>query len=147
MYSFTGASISPDIKTVSVDFFSNKAGIVNPMLSPILTEKLRDRFNNTTTLNVIQSGGDLKFEGTIISYITTPTAIQGNETAALNRLTININAKFTNTKDEKLSYESNFSRFADYDSKQSLASVEEELIRKICDQLVDDMFNKAVVNW
>jgi hypothetical protein len=55
--------------------------------------------------------------------------------------------KFTNLKDEKQNFESSFSRYADFSSSQNLTSVEDELIRQINDQLVDDIFNKAVINW
>ena len=78
---------------------------------------------------------------------TQPVAIQGTQTAALNRLTISINVKFTNAKDEKQNYETVFSRYADYDSKKSLAEVEQSLIEDINKQLVDDIFNKSVSNW
>jgi hypothetical protein len=131
IYSFTGASISPDIKTVSITNFSNNALIVNPLLSSILTEKLRDRFITTSNLSPVQKNGDLSFEGTIITYNTAPIAIQANETASQNRLTVVVS----------------FSRFADYQSGLPFSSVEDELSRKVSEQLVDDIFNKAVVNW
>lgn len=147
IYSFTGASISPDIKTVGISNFPNSSLIVNPLLSSILTEKLRDRFIATTNLTTIQKNGDLNFEGVITSYTTAPIAIQANEVASQNRLTITVNVKFTNTKDEKQNYESSFSRFADFQSTIPFSSIENELSTKICEQLVDDIFNKAVVNW
>ncbi len=147
VYSFTGASISPEIKTVSIGFFQNRATIVQPSLSNVFTEKLKDKFVSQTNLTLTNTRGDLQFDGTITDYFTQPTAIQGNEQAALNRLTINVKVKFVNTKDEKQSFESSFSRFTDYDSRKNLASVESELINEICNQLVDDIFNKAVINW
>lgn len=147
VYSFTGASISPEIKTVSIGFFQNRASIVQPSLSQLFTEKMKDKFVSQTTLTLTNGPGDLQFEGSITDYFTQPTAIQGNEQAALNRLTINVKVKFVNTKDEKQSFESSFSRFADYDSRKNLATVESELINEICNQLVDDIFNKAVINW
>ena len=91
--------------------------------------------------------GDLRFEGSITGYSVTSVAIQGNETAALNRLTITVKVKFTNTKDDKLDYESSFSRYTDYESSQNLASIEDGLIAEINDQLTQDIFNKAVSNW
>lgn len=147
VYSFTGASISPDIKTVSIGYFQNRAATVQPALSQVFTEKMKDKFVSQTNLTVTNEPGDLQFEGTITDYFTQPTAIQGNEQAALNRLTINVKVKFLNKKDEKQSFETSFSRFADYDSRKNLASVETELINEICNQLVDDIFNKAVINW
>jgi len=147
VYSFTGASISPDIKTVSITYFKNEASLVQPSLSQVFTEKMNDKFVSQTNLTQVKSGGDLQFEGAIVDYFSQPTAIQGNEQAALNRLTISVKVKFTNTKDEKQSFESVFSRFTDYDSKKNLTSIEQDLINEICNQLVDDIFNKAVINW
>jgi hypothetical protein len=147
VYSFTGASISPDVKTVSIQYFPNNAAVVQPILSQQFTEKLKEKFISQTSLALVDNSGDLQFEGAITAYDAAPTAIQGNETAALNRLTIRVNVKFTNTKDEKQNFETTFSRYADYDSKLTLSSVEQELISQINTQLVDDIFNKAVVNW
>jgi outer membrane lipopolysaccharide assembly protein LptE/RlpB len=147
VYSFTGASISPEIKTISIDYFPNRAPMVQPTVSQVFTEKLRDKFVSQTNLTLVTEPGDLRFEGYISDYYSQPTAIQGNEQAALNRLTISVKVKYTNTRDEKMSFESSFSRYVDYDSQRSLNSVETQLIAEICDQLTDDIFNKAVINW
>lgn len=147
VYSFTGASIPPEVKTVSVAFFPNKASLVQPSLSQTFTEKLRDKFVSQTNLTLLESNGDLRFEGYIADYNSQPIAIQGNEQAALNRLTISVKVKFENTKDPKQNFESTFTRYSDYDSRQDLTSVEISLIGEICTQLVDDIFNRAVINW
>lgn len=147
IYSFTGASIAPEIKTISIQYFSNQAALVQPTLSQTLTDALKDRFMQQTTLNVVNGRGDLNIEGAIVNYNTQPVAIQADDKAALNRLTITVRVTFTNELDEKQNFETNFSRYEDYDSKLSLASVEENLIKVITDALVDDIFNKAVVNW
>jgi hypothetical protein len=147
-YSFTGASISPDIKTIAIDYFPNKASIVVPTLSRDLTEALRDYFTSQTSLQLVQRNGDLVLEGTITGYDAgKPVAIQGNETAALNRMTITVAVKFTNRKDVKQNYEQSFSRYLDYSSSQPLSAVQNQLIEEINKQLVQDIFNKSVVNW
>ncbi len=146
-YSFTGASIAPDVKTVSVAYFQNRASIVEPTLSQKFTEKLKDKFVSQTSLRLLASNADLNFEGQITDYRTQPVAIQGDQTAAQNRLTITVNVKFSNVKDNKQDFETTFSRFADYNSAKSLNEVEQSLIEEINRQLVDDVFNKAVSNW
>ena len=146
-YSLNGISIPPDAKTVSVDYFPNNAPLVQPTLSQSLTEALKDRFVAETNLGVINELGDLHFEGSITNYVINPVAIQGNETAALNRLTVTVYVKFTNKIDNKFNYETSFSAYEDYDSSQDLSSIEEELIGLINVQLVEDIFNKAVINW
>jgi len=146
-YSFTGASVSPDIKTFSVKYFPNNAPIVNPSLSQTFTEKLKEKIASQASLSHTDRQADLILEGNITGYATQPIAIQANETAAQNRLTIIINVKFTNTKNEKQNFETSFSRYADYDSQQNLSTVEPQLIATITDQIVDDIFNKVFINW
>ncbi|MDR2836598.1 MAG: LPS assembly lipoprotein LptE [Bacteroidales bacterium] len=146
-YSFTGADISPDVKTIEVDFFNNRASLVQPNLSNVFTETLKDKFISQTNLHITNDYGDLIFEGEITDYSVSAQAYQGNETAAMTRLTISVHVKFTNTKETKKSFDTSFSRYADFDSSQSLMSVEDDLMKQICDELVLDIFNKAVANW
>jgi hypothetical protein len=147
VYSFTGASIPAGAKTVSISYFINNAPLVEPTLSQSLTEALRDRFLQQTNLNLVRESGDLQFEGTITEYSTRPVAIQGNETAALNRLTISVQVRYTNALEPDKDFETSFTRFEDYPSTQDLSQVKDNLIPSINEALVDDIFNKAVVNW
>jgi len=146
-YSLTGASISPEVKTISIKYFQNRAPLVQPTLSQRFTDALKDKFTSQTNLLLINNGGDLHVEGEIVGYSTQPVAIQANETASLNRLSVSINVRFTNRFNEKQNYETTFTRYQDYDSKLSLSSVEDALLEEINEQLVEDIFNKAVVNW
>lgn len=146
-YSFTGASIAEDVKTVSVKTFQNFAPLANVNYSQTFSEALKDIFISQTNLSLASSEGDLQFEGSITNYQISSVAIQGNETAAKNRLTITIHVKFTNTKDKKQDFESDFTRFSDYDSSVNISSIEDELIKEINNQLTQDIFNKSVGSW
>jgi hypothetical protein len=96
---------------------------------------------------MVSDFGDLNFSGEIKNYQVTPVAIQGNETAASNRLTITIRVKFVNAKDEKQNFDKSFSRYEDFDSQEQFNSIEGELVKVIVDKLVEDVFNGAVANW
>ena len=146
-YSFTGASISPEVETVSINYFPNKANTVQSSLSSLFTEKLKDYFTSHTNLNLTENEGDLFFSGEIISYTIKPIAIQSNETARQNRLTIKVKVKLKNKKDEKMNFNTTFSRYRDFPSDEDLNSIEEILMEEICNELIEDIFNKAVVNW
>ena len=147
IYSFSGASIPAEAKTVSVQYFPNHAQLVNPMLSNNFTNALRDAMTNQTTLDMVEAGGDIAFEGEITDYRTSPVAITSGQTAAMNRLTITVNVRFSNRIDETKDFESSFSRYEDYPSDQDLNAVQESLTATIVEQLVEDIFNKALVNW
>lgn len=146
-YSFTGAAIAEDVKTVSVKTFQNFAPLANVNYSQTFSEDLKDIFISQTNLSLASTEGDLQFEGSITNYQISSVAIQGNETAAKNRLTITVNVKFTNTKDKKQNFESDFTRFADYDSSVNISSIEDKLIKEINNQLTQDIFNKSVGSW
>ena len=147
-YSMTGASIPPTAKTISIPYFPNNAQLVVPTLSQTITDAVRDRFTSQTNLSLTNSGGDLVIEGSISGYTVSPVAIQGNETAGLNRLSIKVTIKFTNTINESQSFDNvTFERYVDYPSTSNLADVQDGLISQVTEQLVDDIFNKSVVNW
>ena len=147
IYSFTGASIPAEAKTVSVQHFPNNANIVNPLLSDIITNTLRDYFMNQTTLDDVPDNGDIAIEGEIVDYRTNPTAITSDQVAALNRLTITVNVRFFNRYDESKNFEQKFTQYEDYPSNQDLNAIQDDLMSTICDKLCEDIFNKAVVNW
>ncbi|OFY95873.1 MAG: hypothetical protein A3K10_04030 [Bacteroidetes bacterium RIFCSPLOWO2_12_FULL_31_6] len=146
-YSFTGGSVPPEAKTVSVQYFQNNASLAPPTLSQTFTEALKDKLSSQTRLSLINKGGDLSFEGSVSNYTTGPIAIQSTDQAALNRLTITVNVKYTCMFDEKKNFEQSFSRYADYTSDQNIASIEDQLTREINEQLVQDIFNRALNNW
>lgn len=147
VYSFTGASIPPEAKTVSVEYFPNKAQLVVATLSPEFTERLQDQFVNQTNLEMVERNGDLSLEGEITDYRTSPVAIQGDQTAALNRLTITVNVRFVNRFEPDKDFEQKFTQFIDYPSDEDLNTIQGELIETLTEMLATDIFNKAVINW
>jgi hypothetical protein len=146
-YSFTGANISPAVKTFSVYYFPNRARLVNPSLSQLFTEALREKLQRQTSLNEMAENGDLIFEGQITGYDVRPMSIQKEDMAALNRLTVTVNVKYTNSKDSEQSTERSFSAFEDFDSTSSLSDVEDGLVPEIINKLTEDIFNATLANW
>ena len=146
-YTFSGASYSADINTFTVAFFQNQAPIINPSLSNVFTESLKDRISQQTKLKLSQKDGDLYYEGEIINYNVSPQTIQGNETAALNRLIISVRVKITNNKNSSQNIDRTFTQFADYESSKAFQSVDDELVKEIVDKLTQDIFNASLVNW
>ncbi len=146
-YSFTGASIPPDAKTISIQTFPNYASLVNPQLSQILSDGMRNTFASQTNLTVINYDGDLDIRGEITGYTMQPTAITSNDQAAMNRLTITIKVKFVNTKTPNANFEQSFTRYKEFSSQLNFAGIENSLVEEIVKELIEDVFNRSVVNW
>ena len=146
-YSFTGASIPPEAKTISVATFPNYASTVNPQLSQKLTDELMQMFASQTSLNVTSNDGDLQVSGEITGDETRPSALSASDEVSMNRLTITVKVKFVNTKDPDADFEQHFSRYRDYAATLDFSAVESSLMSEIVTELCEDICNKAVVNW
>lgn len=148
IYSFTGTSIQPDVKTVTINYFEYQALKVNPSLSNDLTTALQDKFLKLTKLEQVDMDGDIEITGAVTGYDVKATAITANEQAAQNRLTITVKISFVNRKYPEDDFENkSFSGYADFDAMQSLDAVEASLCEEIIEKLCDDMFNATVAQW
>jgi hypothetical protein len=146
VYSLSGASIEG--KNIYIHQLQNRARNVVPSLSANLTEKIRNRILSQTGLQpVTNDDADYDITGQITTYEVTITGAQGVQVATKNRLTIAVQINFTNRLNEKADFSQTFTRFSDFNASQMLQSVEAALIEDIGNQLADDIFNKAFVNW
>lgn len=146
-YSFTGASVPPDAKTISVKNFPNYASTINPQLSQTLSDELRNMFQSQTSLSVTNDEGDLQISGEITGYGTRASALSSTDEVSTNRLTITVKVHFENAMDPNANFDQQFSRYRDYNAQLDLSSVESQLVSEIVKELCEDIFNKAVVNW
>ena len=148
IYSFTGTSIQPDVKTVTINYFEYKALKVNPSLSNMITEAMQDKFLKLTKLEQVDMDGDLELVGAVTGYDVKATAVTANESVAQNRLTVTVKVKFVNRKYPEDGFEEkSFSAYQDFDATQALESVEATLCEDIVEQLCEDIFNATVAQW
>ncbi len=146
VYSFTGATIEG--KSINIHVLENHAQNVSPSLSPVLTGKIRNRILSQTGLSPINSDQvDYDLTGFIKNYSVSVSGLQNTQIASQNRLTIDVEITFKNKLNEKSNFTQTFSRFADFPANQTLQAVEGKLMEDLGNQLADDIFNKAFVNW
>ncbi len=126
----------------------NRARNVVPSLSATLTDKIRSKILSQTGLSPNTSdNADYDISGNITTYEVTVTGVANVQTATKNRLTIGVQIIFKNKLNPKANFTQTFTRFSDFDASQTLQNVETALIEDIGNQLSDDIFNKAFVNW
>jgi len=147
IYSFTGGNTG-DAKTIQIDFFRNEATFVEPTLSQEFTQDLQDLFTRQTNLTLVNSGGDLHFEGEIVDYRQTPMSATADQTASQTRLTVTINVRYINKLNENDDFEKKFTHFFDFDaSEQLIGSVLETALEEVNDRITSDIFNASVAKW
>ena len=151
-YSFNGASIPEGTETFQVNLFENNSGnnvgsIFEPGLDRDLTLALQNILENQTNLQLVQSNGDLLYEGEIIEYRVSPMTSTADLNAAQNRLTISVNINYTNFKKEEDNFERRFSFFFDFPAEQQLISIKNEAHEIIFERLTQDIFNASLAKW
>ncbi|MDV7187066.1 LptE family protein [Lutibacter sp. TH_r2] len=147
-YSFTGTNLDPRVKSVQIDYFPNNAVLVEPSLSQTFTTNFRDLFLTQANLDLVDSGGDLQFEGEITGYKINPMTATAEQTAAQNRLTITVNVRFYNNIVEDDNFERNFSHYYDYDADtQLIGSALDDAFEEIIERISQDIFNASVAKW
>ena len=147
-YSFTGTTLSPDLKTITINniLMGTAGGPAN--LSQSFTEKLKEYYQRNTGLTRKTVDADLFLEGTIISYEQSAAGQTSSDKGGQNKLTIVVEITFKNTKDDTQSFEKKeFSFFQTFPAEQTITQVEKALVPKILDQLVLEIFNSTAANW
>ena len=152
IYSFTGASIPAGSNTFQVDYFENQAGsrpgsTVEPGLDRDFTLALQDIILGQTNLNLVNSGGDLIYEGEITQYSITPMTSTANLTAAQNRLKMTVNLRYSNTNNEEDDFERQFSFFYDFAADKQLYDIQGQAHDIIFERITQDIFNETLAKW
>jgi hypothetical protein len=147
VYSFTGANIPTDIHTFSVELFQNRANNGPASVSQVITDLVKQKFQTEANLKQVSTDGDLELKGAITGYTYTSDAPIAGATSGLNKLTITLQVDFVNTKNDKDKWSESFTRYAQYSSSTNITTVETQLIADIGAQLMDDIFQKALVKW
>jgi Lipopolysaccharide-assembly len=146
-YSFTGTTLSPDLKTITVNNFTLQTAGGPANLPLTLNEKLKEYYQRYTSLKVVPNNGEMVLEGSITGYELLAQAPTAQDQAGVNRLQITVLARFTNNKDETKNFEQSFSFFQDFPQNQTLNQNESRLVPKILDQIVLDVFTKTAADW
>lgn len=141
-------SMPEEWKSFTVEMIENNAPNCPLSYGPILTEILKDGIQNNTRLILNTEGeGELVLTGRIADYNVAPIAIQANDNATQNRLSIRVQFELIINSPENQNVKFSSTRFADFDSNVNLASVESQLIVDINEQVSQDVINKLLSNW
>ena len=146
VYTFKDISIPAEIKTVKLRLIENRARYINPLLAPNLTNRLQEKIVGQTKLNRVEGDdADWLITGTITDYSVTTSGI-ANQAASLNQLNVTVQIKLkdnVNQKEEEYSVNKMFSFAASLSLDQAEASLNEEIIKG----LTDEVFNRLFSNW
>lgn len=147
-YSLSGVTLPDNIKTFQVDYFGYQAALVEPGIERDFTIALQDLIQDQSRLSLVNKNGDYIYQGEITRFYIAPMTATANSTASQNRLTVEINLRFTNTKIDEESFEKKYSFFFDYDANTQLQGAAlTTALEAIYEQITQDIFNDTLAKW
>jgi hypothetical protein len=144
-YSFSGIVIG-NAKTIAIPNFVNETGAGPANLSQLISERLREYYQQNSPLKIVTGQADLILEGSITAYTYQPAALSAQQ-AAQNRFSITVQYRLTSNLDEEQNASGSSSQFVDRPSNFTLTQVESQDIPTIFNLIVQDIFNKTLANW
>jgi len=156
-YSLSGASTNA--KTIQVDPFFNNTELAAANFGQTVTNRVKDYFQQNSSLRVVPTNGELQIEGTIVTYATAPIAPQATTGTGANttpnygaqtRLTITLKVNYVDNAEAKNSFKDrSFTFYADFnnDDPGGFNTIQEALEKKILDQIMLDIFNATIATW
>ena len=147
-YKFNGARIDyTKTKTIQINDFPIRATYVWGPMQAMFNNRLKDVYASQTRLTQVKRNGDLKVEGEITQYQQRNKSVSADGYSAQTELSMTVNVRFTNNVKHDEDFERTFTATASYETTQSLASVQEELVTQMCKDICDQIFNATVANW
>lgn len=145
---FNGASIDyTKVKSISVADFNNVAELIHPPLSQEFSERVRDKYAKQTRLKVLKVNGDMRLEGEIIGYTLTPMSVGQDSYSAETKLTLTVNVRFVNTKNQEEDFEKQYTAFRTFDSNLMITDVQDQLLAEMTEDIADNIYNDTVARW
>jgi hypothetical protein len=147
VYKFKDSVIPADVKTVKIDYITNKATYVNPQAAQKLTDKLQQKIIGGTRLTRTNAdNADYVISGAITVYDATQTVGISAQQANTNRLTVTVHVIWNDNVKTEL-HEFDVSRSFDYAASLSLQQAEGQLLDEVVRTLTDDIYNRIFSNW
>ncbi len=136
-----------DVKTVKIGFIENKATYVNPQVAQKFTDKIQQKIIGGTRLSRTNNdNADYVINGTITTYNASQTVGVSSQQASTNRLTVTLHMVWRKTLVSETE-EFDVSRSFDYSANLSLQQAEASLLEEVVRTLTDDIFNRIFSNW
>lgn len=147
-YKFNGASIDyAKTKTISIADFPNTAELIYPPFSQEFSETLRDTYAKQTRLRLLNKGGNLQLEGSIVGYTLTPMAISADSYSSETKLTVTIAVRFTNVNNPDDDFEKKYTSYQIFKSSRLLSEVQDELMKVLVLEICENIYNDTVAKW
>ena len=155
-YTFTGASVPSNLKTIAIPLVDDQSGFGEPGLREQFTTALTNLFISDNTMEVAdRTTADAILVGVITSVSDAPAVVQQGvqgaaqpgEQVSKRRITVTVKATMQNVKLRKKMWEKSFSNWGDYDAGGGGASQRQTGLAEAIRKVTEDVLLETVSGW
>jgi hypothetical protein len=149
-YSFSGASVPPHLKTVSIPVFIDRSGSGEFNLGDQLTRQLIQKFVEDNTLSVSnRADANAVIEGTISTLIDAPSSITGGDKTQVStrKITINVQVTYKDLVKKQTIFQKSFSNYGEYSTTSNVTKARKDAIDLAISRISEDILLGVVSNW
>lgn len=146
-YSFTGASVPPNWKTVAIPLVEDQSGYGEPGLREEFTTMLTNLFINDNSLQVAErTTSDLILSGRITNVVDAPSSVGGEEQVRARRVTVTVRYRLQDMTTRQDVWEKTFTNWGEYPWTGGPSQVREGL-NEAMRKLTEDILLETVSGW
>jgi len=146
-YSFTGASVPPHLKSISISVADDRSGSAEPGLRESITQKLIQKFIDDNSLEIVDRvNANSILETVIISFNDAPAIVTAGENITSRRITIGIKASYRDLVKKSVVFDKVFTNYAHYPSDGNLND-RNKAIEEIIEKTSEDILLETVSGW
>jgi hypothetical protein len=148
-YSFTGSSIPPHIHTIGIPMIEDNSGWGQSDVRQNLTDQLVQKFTNEGSLRVAsRTNADALLEVSINAngIRDESVSVKAGEIVTAKKVSITVHATYRDQKKQKLFWERDFTKDAQYEIAQGQAGLKTAIVQAE-EKLAEDLLLAAISNW
>ncbi len=157
-YTFTGASVPSNLKTIAIPLVDDQSGFGEPGLREQFTTALTNLFISDNSLEVAdRTTADAILVGVVTSVSDAPAVVQQGigqqgvtqqvEQVSKRRITLTVRVALQNVKLRKNMWEKSFSNWGDYDAGGGGASQRQTGLTEAIRKVTEDILLETVSGW
>jgi len=146
-YSFTGASVPPNWKTIAIPLAEDQSGYGEPGLREEFTTMLTTLFITDNSLQVSErTRSDLILSGSITTVADAPSSVGGEEQVRARRVTMTVRYRLQDMTTRRDVWEKTFTNWGEYPWTGGPSQVREGL-NEAMRKLTEDILLETVSGW
>lgn len=145
-YSFTGGSVPPHLKTITIATVADRSGFGQPQWREVATQLLVERFRNDNTLQLVDRDGDAQLRAAITTIAEEPVTLRAGEIERERKIRVTLDVEYFDAVKNRTIFKRSFTSEQFFPVAQA-ATARDRAIRTALEQIAGDVLLAVISDW